>query len=80
MQIVSLLNWSDPDTTWLTITDIALGVIVIVCAAVEPWLLYLSSLSSSTACFSRPTDPVSVIAPSRWFATSVAWGLNRQYR
>jgi hypothetical protein len=31
---VSLLNWSDPDTTWLNITNIALGVIVAVCALI----------------------------------------------
>jgi hypothetical protein len=28
------LNWSDPDTTWLNITNIALGVIVAVCALI----------------------------------------------
>lgn len=31
---MSLLNWSDPDTTWLNITNLALGVIVVVCAIV----------------------------------------------
>lgn len=31
---MSLLNWSDPDTTWLNITNIALGVIVAVCALI----------------------------------------------
>jgi len=31
---VSLLNWSDPDSTWLNITNIALGVVVLVCVAV----------------------------------------------
>jgi hypothetical protein len=33
-QIVSLLNWSDPDSTWLNITNLALGAIVVLCAAV----------------------------------------------
>lgn len=31
---MSLLNWSDPDSTWLNITNIALGVVVLVCVAV----------------------------------------------
>lgn len=31
---MSLLNWSDPDTVWLNVTNIALGVIVILCAAI----------------------------------------------
>jgi len=31
---VSLLNWSDPDSTWLNITNIVLGVVVALCAAV----------------------------------------------
>jgi len=29
--IVSLLNWSDPETTWLNITNIVLGVVVVLC-------------------------------------------------
>jgi hypothetical protein len=28
------LNWSDPDSTWLNITNIVLGVVVALCAAV----------------------------------------------
>lgn len=31
---MSLLNWSDPDSTWLNVTNIALGVVVVVCVAV----------------------------------------------
>jgi len=31
---VSLLNSSDPDSTWLIITNIVLGVAVVLCAAV----------------------------------------------
>jgi hypothetical protein len=31
---VSLLNWSDPDSIWLNITNIVLGVVVVLCAAV----------------------------------------------
>lgn len=31
---MSLLNWSDPDSTWLTITNLALGVVVAICAAI----------------------------------------------
>ncbi len=31
---MSLLNWSDPDSTWLNITNIVLGVVVALCAAV----------------------------------------------
>ena len=31
---MSLLNWSDPDSTWLTITNIVLGVVVVLCVAV----------------------------------------------
>jgi len=31
---VSLLNWSDPDSTWLNITNIFLGIAVVFCVAV----------------------------------------------
>lgn len=31
---MSLLNWSDPETAWLNVTNIALGIIVVVCAVV----------------------------------------------
>ena len=31
---MSLLNWSDPDSIWLNITNIVLGVVVVLCAAV----------------------------------------------
>jgi hypothetical protein len=31
---VSLLNWSDPETTWLNVTNILLGVVVALCAVV----------------------------------------------
>lgn len=31
---MSLLNWNDPDSTWLNITNMALGIIVLLCAAV----------------------------------------------
>ena len=33
-QIVSLLNWSDPDTVWLTITNIVLGAVAALCVVV----------------------------------------------
>jgi len=33
-QIVSLLSFSDPDSTWLTITNIILGAVVILCVAI----------------------------------------------
>ena len=33
-QIVSLLNWSDPESSWLNITNIALGVVVVLCAVI----------------------------------------------
>jgi len=33
-QIVSLLNWSDPETTWLTITNIVLGAVAALCVVV----------------------------------------------
>jgi hypothetical protein len=29
---VSLLNWSDPETTWLNVTNILLGAVVALCA------------------------------------------------
>jgi hypothetical protein len=28
------LNWSDPDTTWLNITNLVLGVVVVLCAVI----------------------------------------------
>jgi hypothetical protein len=28
------LNWSDPDSTWLNITNIVLGMVVVLCAVV----------------------------------------------
>lgn len=31
---MSLFTWSDPDTNWLNITNIALGMMVIVCVAI----------------------------------------------
>jgi len=31
---VSLLNWSDPETAWLNITNIVLGVVVVLCVVV----------------------------------------------
>ena len=31
---MSLLNWSDPETTWLNVTNILLGVVVALCAVV----------------------------------------------
>jgi len=31
---VSLLNWSDPGTTWLNITNIVLGVVVVLCVVI----------------------------------------------
>ncbi|MGO4882659.1 MAG: hypothetical protein ACLP59_17850 [Bryobacteraceae bacterium] len=31
---MSLLNWSDPETTWLNVTNILLGVVVVLCAAI----------------------------------------------
>ena len=31
---MSLLNWSDPDSIWLNITNIVLGVVVVLCVAV----------------------------------------------
>ncbi len=31
---MSLLNFSDPDSTWLNITNIALGVVVLLCALI----------------------------------------------
>lgn len=31
---MSLLNFSDPDSTWLNITNIALGVVVLLCAVI----------------------------------------------
>jgi len=31
---VSLLNWSDPDTTWLNFANIVLGAVVALCALV----------------------------------------------
>jgi len=31
---VHLFNWSDPDTTWLSVTNIALGVVVVLCVGV----------------------------------------------
>lgn len=31
---MSLLNWSDPETTWLNITNILLGAVVVLCAAI----------------------------------------------
>ncbi|MFN7998729.1 MAG: hypothetical protein U0Q18_34215 [Bryobacteraceae bacterium] len=31
---MSLINWGDPDTYWLTVTNIALGAIVLICFAV----------------------------------------------
>jgi len=31
---LSLLNWSDPETTWLNITNIFLGAVVAVCVLV----------------------------------------------
>jgi hypothetical protein len=31
---VSLLNWSDPETTWLNITNLVLGFVVLVCVVV----------------------------------------------
>lgn len=31
---MSLLNWSDPDSTWLNITNIVLGVVVALCVLV----------------------------------------------
>ena len=32
--MLSLLNWSDPDSAWLNITNLALGVVVVLCAAI----------------------------------------------
>ena len=31
---MSLLNWSDPDTTWLNLTNIVLGAVIALCALV----------------------------------------------
>ena len=31
---MSLLNWSDPESSWLNITNIALGVVVVLCAVI----------------------------------------------
>ena len=31
---MSLLNWSDPETTWLNIANLGLGVVVAVCVLV----------------------------------------------
>lgn len=31
---MSLLNWSDPETTWLNVTNILLGAVVALCAVV----------------------------------------------
>ncbi len=31
---MSLLNWSDPETTWLNITNIVLGVVVVLCVVI----------------------------------------------
>jgi hypothetical protein len=31
---VSLLNWSDPETSWLNIANILLGVVVVLCIVV----------------------------------------------
>ena len=31
---MSLLNWSDPDSTWLNITNIVLGLVVLLCAVI----------------------------------------------
>ena len=31
---MSLLNWSDPDSTWLNIANIVLGVVVVLCVVV----------------------------------------------
>lgn len=31
---MSLLNWSDPETTWLNVTNIVLGVVVLLCVVI----------------------------------------------
>lgn len=31
---MSLLNWSDPDSTWLNITNLVLGIVVVLCVVV----------------------------------------------
>lgn len=31
---MSLLNWGDPETRWLTVTNLILGVVVVLCALI----------------------------------------------
>lgn len=51
------LNWSDPDTFWLNVTNIGLGLVVLICVAVIAGSIVKEALARRKA---RATEPAEV--------------------
>jgi hypothetical protein len=58
-----MFDWSDPNTYWLNVTDIVLGLVVLACIAFVGQAVLREALARFSAKFALPQDRHSLAVP-----------------